>query len=261
MVRGGALMDDTFTKLWPTGGPSPFGHAAQTPPASVARVLPLINQATPRGIDFGVDPGADIHAKGRVPIPGYDTPALPLKPIRDPSLSLVALSGIDPTGSVMMEVPLVQNNSRHKAEQALAGRRIGFADQWMQGNRREPIEHTAAFLRVLDTLRQAGVHLVPVPAQRDDSALQFNLHTRNEIDEHISEYRLDALVSDSRSAAFHAACWSGYPGLSEPLEEGATLWFYGARWAGGSLAALVREYRRLPGLNIAAAARGSRCLQ
>lgn len=245
MFRGGALMDIKCKKLWLAGLPCPSEHPPAALQEPATRAQPPSDDASLRGINFGTDPRADLHAKAGVPIPGYDAPALPLKPLRDPSLSLVALSGVDPSGEVKVEVPLVQNNSIHSSDQALAGRRVGFAELLVQGNRREPIEHRAAFLQALITLRQAGAQLVPVPAQWCDTRLQFNLHTRNEIDEHISDYRLDALVSDSRTAAFHAACWSGYPGLGEHLEEGATLWFYGARWAGDSLAALVREYRNL----------------
>ncbi|MEB2648284.1 hypothetical protein SOP86_21845 [Pseudomonas canadensis] len=69
------------------------------------------------------------------------------------------------------------------------------------------------------------------------------LHTRNEIDELVRAFRLDALVSDSRNSAFHSACWSGYPGFGTPLEDGATLWFYGARWAKDWLPVLVLGYQ------------------
>ena len=65
------------------------------------------------------------------------------------------------------------------------------------------------------------------------------------IDELVRAFRLDALVSDSRSSAFHSACWSGYPGVGAPLEDGATLWFYGARWAKDWLPALVQGYQNV----------------
>jgi hypothetical protein len=94
---------------------------------------------------------------------------------------------------------------------------LGFAERYGRGGDHEPIEHRAPFRRALDILRQAGVQLLPVPAQRVDETLQFNLHTHNEIDELVNEHRLDALVSDSRSAAFHAACWHGYPCLASRL--------------------------------------------
>lgn len=239
-------MEDTCKKLWHAGIPCPVAHPVGGPLESAALASTLARAAadSPRGIDFGVTPRSDVPPRNNPPIPGYDAPALPLKPTRDPSLSLLAVSGIEPSGEVMVEVPLVQNNTTFSTEKTLAGRRIGFAERFVQGNRHTPIEHRAAFLGALDTLRRAGALLVPVPAQRVDDTLQFNLRTRNEIDDHMSEYRLDALVSDSRTPAFHAACWSGYPGLGEPLEGGATLWFYGARWSRDSLAALVREYRQ-----------------
>lgn len=234
-------MEDKCNKIWHRVLPCSVGHSV--PESLETPTLSRVVADSPRGIEFGVNPRADASLKATVPIPGYDAPALPLKPQRDPSLSLIALSGIEPTGELMVEVPLVQNNTTFTPDQALAGRRIGFAEHFVQGNRHAPIEHTRAFLSALDILRRAGAQLVPVPAQRVDEASQFNLRTRNEIDEHMSEYRLDALVSDSRTAAFHAACWSGYPSLSEPLEGDAMLCFYGARWSRDSLTTLVREYR------------------
>jgi hypothetical protein len=163
-------------------------------------------------------------------------------------LTLIALSGIEPEGPVMVEVPLVQNNSSFTAVSLLAGRRVGFADRYARQGDHEPIQHRAPFMRALALLRQTGAQLIPVPAQRVDGSLQFDLHTRNEIDDLMNEHRLDALVSDSQSDAFHAACWSGYPRLGEPLAEAATLWFYGARWSKDSLAALVQGYRSACGL-------------
>lgn len=204
---------------------------------------PSPDQAPPRSIAFDVDPHPHTHPKGGVLIPGYNVPALPLKPMRDPLLTLIALSGIDPEGPVMVEVPLVQNNSTFTAMQALAGRRVGYAERYGRGDGHEPIQHRAPFVRALDVLRRAGAQLIPVPAQRVDGTLTFNLHTHNEIDELVNEYRLDALVSDSQSAAFHSACWSGYPRFGEALYGGATLWFYGARWSKESLAALAQGYR------------------
>jgi len=118
----------------------------------------------------------------------------------------------------------------------------------VRGNDQEPIEHSASFLEALGFLRQAGAQLVAVPAERADDGLRFTLHSRNEIDERVSEHRLDALVSESHSAAFHAACWSGYPSLGEPLGDGVTLWFYGAQWSKDSLKVLVQGYRNARGL-------------
>lgn len=198
-------------------------------------------------IDFGIDTHLPVRLDRGVSIPGYNAPALPLKPVRDPSWSLIALSGVEPSGPVMVEVPLVQNNSAFTRSQPLSGWRVGFADRYVQGGNVEPVEHRQSLLNALDILRQAGVQLVPVPALRIDESAQFSLKTRNEIDERATEYRLDALVSDSRSHAFHGACWSGYPVQGEPLEEGATLWFYGARWSGESLAVLVKCYRQHAG--------------
>lgn len=209
--------------------------------------VPSSEQPSPRNIAFCGDPHVQVHPRDGVLIPGYNAPALPIKPVRDPSLTLIALSGIEPEGPVLVEVPLVQNNSTFTALSMLAGRRVGFADRYERNGDQEPLKHRAPFLRALEQLRQAGALLVPVSAQQVDGSLQFDLHTRNEIDDLMTEHRLDALVSDSQSAAFHQACWSGYPRLGEPLGAGATLWFYGARWSKDSLAVLVQGYRSVRG--------------
>ncbi|WP_411378693.1 hypothetical protein [Pseudomonas sp. MPB26] len=164
-----------------------------------------------------------------------------MKPLRDPSLSLIALSGVDPSGPVMVEVPLVQNNTTFTATHALRGRRLGFAERFVDTQEQGLIEHAPSFLRALDVLRRAGAELVPVHAH----LANHTPHARNEIDELVREYRLDALVSDSRSSAFHGTCGSDYPGIGEPLEDGATLWFYGARLAKDWLASLVQAYRNI----------------
>lgn len=204
---------------------------------------PPVDQASPRSIAFGSESRPKVSAEGRVPIPGYDAPALPMRATRDPSLSLISLSGIAPKRPVMVEVPPVQDNCTFTAPQALSCKRVGVADRYGHGDDHEPIEHRLPFMRALDTLCRAGIKLVPVPARRVDASLQFNLYTHNEIDELVNEYRLDALVSDSQSAAFHEACWAGYPQFGETLEDGATLWFYGARWSRDALAVLVQGYR------------------
>lgn len=236
-------MEEKCRKIGQAGVACSTGQSASGSLESTTPAPSCTEQGSPRGIAFGVDPRSQAPAQVRVPVPGYDAPGLPLRPVRDPSLSLIALSGVDPSGPVMVEVPLVQNNSSFIAANVLAGRRVGFAERYSHGDDHEPIEHRAPFRQALDILRQAGAHLLPVSAQRVDETLCFNLHTPNEIDELVNEHRLDALVSDSQSAAFHAACWSGYPMLGEPLGDGATLWFYGARWSKDSLRALVEGYR------------------
>ncbi|UII70352.1 hypothetical protein LVW35_22230 [Pseudomonas sp. HN11] len=217
--------------------PESFGS---TTTSAVACIDPA--NARGRGVVFDMAASTDSHVTARVPIPGYDAPALPLKPVRDPSLSLIGLSGIDPSGPIMVEVPLVQNNSAFTADRVQNEWRVGFAECYERGVDHEPIEHSPLFLRALDVLRLAGAQLVPVPAQRANDSLALGLHTGNEIDGLITRFQLDALVSDSHSAAFHEACWSGYPALGEPLGE-ATLWFYGARWSKDLLPALVQGYR------------------
>lgn len=191
------------------------------------------------GIVFGA-----AQVVGAAPIPGYNAPALPARPARDPALSLAALSGIDPTGPVMVEVPLVLNNTSFTASQMLSGWRIGFADRYVQGGHREAVEHSEALCAAFDLLRQAGAHLVPVDARREDSSLQFSLQS-NEIDDLMTAHRLDALVSGSESVAFHRACINGYPSLCEPLGDGAKLWFYGAQWSRDALPLLLHAYRQV----------------
>ncbi|WP_017137869.1 MULTISPECIES: hypothetical protein [Pseudomonas] len=144
----------------------------------------------------------------------------------------------------MVEVPLVLNNTSFTASQMLSGWRIGFADRYVQGGHREAVEHSEALCAAFDLLRQAGAHLVPVDARREDSSLQFSLQS-NEIDDLMTAHRLDALVSGSESVAFHRACISGYPSLCEPLGDGAKLWFYGAQWSRDALPLLLHAYRQV----------------
>ncbi|MBI6635112.1 hypothetical protein YA0871_20825 [Pseudomonas paralactis] len=226
-------MENKCSKYWRVGMACPPKQPAPELEERFASVPPSTDCAGSRGIAF--DAGA-IPAS-RIPIPGYNAPALPLKPARDPSLSLIALSGLEPSGPVMVQVPLVHNNSAFSAAPTLSGRRVGFAQRW--GHDQAAIEHGAAFLHALDVLRRAGTNVVAVPARRADDPHPGG----NEIDELVHAYQLDALVADSQNAAFHDACWSGYPRLNEPLEDGAVLWFYGARWSKDSLAALVLGYR------------------
>lgn len=227
--------------------PCRFGPPLSVLPAMAgltsAPSTPSTDTASPSGIAFGAASGDDRHLSGGILIPGYNAPALPVKPMRDPSLSLVALSGIDPSGPVMVEVPLVQNNTTFTVDRRVTGLRVGVAQRYERGDDHPRIEHRALFVRALESLRLAGVERVHVPAQWADDTLKFNLRTRNEIDELFSQYRLDALVSDSQSAAFHEACLAGYPRLGEPLGDGTTLWFYGSRLSKDSLPNLVQGYR------------------
>lgn len=241
-------MDDRCRKYW-----LPFSlcsNAQQEHSATeCVPALPLSDTHREPGaqgrIVFGAAAQSSERSSSGTPMPRFDVPGPMMKTVRDPALSLIALSGIDPSGPVMVEVPLVHNNSAFIAAQALAGWRVGFADRYRRGKDEEPIEHGAAFMGALDTLRQAGAHVVPVPALWTDETLLFDLHTHNEIDDLVAQYRLDALLSDSHSRAFHGACWSGYAVFDVPLEGGATLWFYGARSAKDSLAVMVEAYRRL----------------
>ncbi|SFB49227.1 hypothetical protein SAMN05216248_10816 [Pseudomonas simiae] len=234
-------MESKCRKYWQAGIPCPPSQPASVLTEASGLATSLNEQGNPRSIAFGVEPQARDNPGRIVPIPGYDAPSLPLKPLRDPALSLIALSGVDPSGPVMVEVPLVENNTAFTATHALGGRRVGFAERFVDDHEEGRIEHPPSFLKALGILRQAGTELVPVPAHRANQTL----HTRNEIDELVRALRLVALVSDSRSSAFHSACWSGYPGVGAPLEDGATLWFYGARWAKDWLPALVQGYQNV----------------
>lgn len=202
------------------------------------------NKAPPRGgIEF--QPAATPVVQG----PRFDIPGPMMKTVRDPSLSLLALSGVDPVGPVMVEVPPVMENNAAKSAPALADWRIGYADEYLRNNAREMVEHSSVFLQALEVLRAAGAEVVPVLALLPDSTAHFTLASSNEIDERVSEHRLDALVSDGQSPAFHGFCKTGYPGVCQIFHDElhgtkVVLWFYGARWARESLSALVRVYQQ-----------------
>nr|WP_256262097.1 amidase family protein [Pseudomonas costantinii] len=236
-------MDGNCRKYWRLGLPCRPGQPLSSPGDAVG-----LGSASIHSQSEGAGPGSIVfsaeHPKGAAPIPGYNALAPLIKTVRDPALSLIALSGIDPTEPVMVEVPLVLNNTTATATQLLSGWRIGFAGRYVYGDLAEPVEHSATFYRALDILRQAGAQLVAVDAQRADDTLQFSTQIRNEIDELVTGHRLDALVSDGQSAAFHRACRSGYPRLCEALEDGTRVWFYSARWARDSLTTLSRVYRQ-----------------
>lgn len=207
--------------------------------------------ATPRrAIEF--EPLTAHAAEGRTFVQGprFEVPGPMMNTVRDPALSLRALSGLDPVGTVLVEVPLVQHDSGLKTPPALAGWRIGFAEDYLRDGERETAEHSNGFLRTLEVLRAAGAQLVPVTAQMPDAALHLRFEGRNEIDDRIIEHRLDALVSEERSPAFHASCKAGYPGIclsfsDELTGAGVAIWFYGARWARDSLSVLVQAYQKV----------------
>lgn len=201
------------------------------------------NVSTSRGgIEF--QPAAAPVVQG----PRFDIPGPMMKTVRDPSLSLIALSGLDPVGQVMVEVPPIMENNAAKSAPALADWRIGFADGYLRNGVRETVEHSSGFLQALEVLKAAGAEVVPVEAQLPDAAY-FTLESSNEIDKRINEHRLDALVSDGQSPAFHLFCKTGYPGVCQIFSDGlqgtrVVLWFYGARWARDSLSVLVRVYQQ-----------------
>lgn len=236
-------MDRDCRKNWQLGGPCRHGLTlfADGEMAGHEPAGPLVktDKVSPSGIVFGAE-----QPQGALRIPGYNALAPLLKTVRDPSLSLIALSGIEPTGPVMVEVPLVLNNTTFTASEVLTGWRIGYAGRYVRGDHAEPVEHGSALRRAFDILRQAGAQLVAVDALRAGDSLESTLQAINEIDDLVIRHRLDALVSDDLSGAFHEACIGGYPSLCEPLGDGIKLWFYGARWSRDSLAALVQAYRQ-----------------
>ncbi|WLH50746.1 hypothetical protein PSH62_22060 [Pseudomonas tolaasii] len=231
-------MDSTCRKYWHLGMPCASGHSHLLT-GDTAVPATAASHANPCSIIFGAD-----RPESAAPITGYNALAPHLKTVRDPALSLIALSGIEPTEPVMVEVPLVLNNTTFTESQTLSGWRIGFAERYVRGDQVTTVEHAAVFIHALEVFRHAGAQLVPVNARRGDEAFQFDLQTHNEIDELVSTHRLDALVSDSRSVAFHNACRSGYPSLCEALEEGTKLWMYGARWSRDALPTLLEVYRK-----------------
>lgn len=197
------------------------------------------------GIELDITPGHTLLQLG----PRFDIPGPMMKTMRDPALSLVGLSGMDPEGPVMVQTPPVHNDNASNISLALVGWRIGFADEYLRGGVREFVEHSAHFSQVLDVLRRAGVLLVPVTARLADEALYFTLEHNNEIDDRVTEHGLDALVCDGLSAAFHRSAELGCPGIC--LEGSAdndgvvpSVWFYGARWGRSRVEALVKGYQQ-----------------
>ncbi|AZE74548.1 hypothetical protein C4K00_4346 [Pseudomonas synxantha] len=228
-------MDSHCKNLWKTGLPCAFGQPSPVPVNAADVPATLLNVA-PVSIIFSTGQRA-----GNTPIPGYNALAPQINPGRDPALSLIAISGMDPTEPVMVGVPLVLNNTTFTASLELAGYRLGYAERYVQGKQAELVEHGAGLRRVFDTLRRAGAQWVAVDVQRDSDSVQ----ACHEIDELVADLRLDALVSDDPNAGFQHACRSGYPSVCETLEDGSKVWFYGARWAGDRLTALLRAYRQL----------------
>ncbi|MFC6338428.1 hypothetical protein GIR22_25260 [Pseudomonas sp. CCM 7891] len=173
-----------------------------------------------------------------------------MRTVRDPSLSLSSLSGVDPEGPVMVEIPPVVNPGGVSRCALLAGSRIGFACEYVSGNDRQTAEHTAHFTWVLKMLGSVGVQLVPVSAQLGEDTRYFTLDSNNEIDDRVTQSRLDALVSDEQSAAFHQAATLGNPGICVSTGKDANgaatfVWFYGAGWVGDRLAVLVQAFEQV----------------
>lgn len=181
--------------------------------------------------------------------PRFDIPGPLMRNVRDPAFSLSALSGVDPEGPVMVEIPPVADPGHFRDPPLLTGSRIGFASEYVSGNVRQPVEHSVHFSRVLSVLRAAGAQLLPVHALLMDDTRHFTLDQRNEINDRVTEHRLDVLVSDAQSYAFHQASAGGNPRVCVPIGMDAdgiatAVWFYGAHWAGDRWAVLVQDCQR-----------------
>jgi hypothetical protein len=255
-------MDDKCRKVVSTVVPCLFGQSLSgegSVPASCAPVKGKASEAAtarlvfgshaggaivdssphPGGLDFGIAGG---HAGYG---PRFDIPGPMMRTVRDPALSLSALSGVDPEGPVMVEIPPVADAGHLRNTPSLAGSRIGFAREYVSGDVREALVHSAHFAHVLDVLRAAGAQLVPVHAHLADDRRYFTLDPGNEINDRITESRLDVLVSDSQSSAFHRTATAGNPRmcvLTGTNADGAwtSIWFYGAHWARDQVAALAQ---------------------
>ncbi|MHA6577140.1 hypothetical protein [Pseudomonas yamanorum] len=245
-------MDDKSRKVTASGSLCLFKQSVlgdgSVPPACAPTVS--------KGVVFGTDTGGAIvsssaHQSGlefdspNGYGPRFDIPGPMMRTVRDPSLSLIALSGVDPEGPVMVEIPPVADSGHLINTPPLAGSRIGFASEYVAGDVRETIKHSAHFAQVLNVLRTAGAELVPVYARLTDDTGHFTLHPGNEINDRVTENRLDGLVSDAQSAAFHQAATAGNPSFRVPVGTDAdgvsrVIWFYGAHWSGARLAALAR---------------------
>lgn len=182
--------------------------------------------------------------------PRFDVPGPLMRSVRDPAFSLSALSGVDPEGPVMVQIPPVADPGPFRDTPLLTGSRIGFASEYVSGNVRQPIEHSVHFSHVLSVLRAAGAQLLPVHALLTDDTCHFTLDQRNEINDRVTEHRLDVLVSDARSRAFHRASAGGNPRVCVPIgidAEGiaSVVWFYGAHWAGDRWAVLVQDCQQV----------------
>lgn len=207
---------------------------------------PVVDKSAHHGaLEFGPNIAVDSG-------PRFDVPGPMMRTVRDPALSLIALSGVDPEGPVMVEIPPVADAGHLSNLPSLACSRIGFANEYVRSDVREMVEHSAHFVHVLKLLRAAGAELVPVHALLVGDTRYFSLGLSNEIAERITENQLDALISDARSPAFHRTCTTGSPriclhtGLDADGAE-TSVWFYGAHWAGDRLAALVRSCQHVLG--------------
>ncbi|MDY7534964.1 hypothetical protein RGV33_25360 [Pseudomonas sp. Bout1] len=252
-------MDEKSRKVTASGAPCLFKQSVLGDSSVPLPCAPTVS----KGVVFGSDAdGAIVNSaaySGSLEFgaingygPRFEMPGPMMRTVRDPSLSLIALNGVDPEGPVMVQVPPVADAGQWRSTLSLAGSRIGFACECVAGGVRETIQHSAQFARVLNALRMAGAELVPVQALVTDNARHFTLDSSNEINDRVAENRLDGLVSDAQSTAFHQASTAGNPSFRVPVGMGAdgvstVIWFYGAHWSAERLAALVLGCRNVLG--------------
>lgn len=252
-------MDEKSRKVTASGAPCLFKQSVSGDSSVPLSCAPIVG----KGVVFGSDAAgaivsSTVHQGGLEFAttsgygPRFDIPGPMMRTVRDPPLSLIALSGVDPEGPVMVEIPPVADAGHLRNTPSLAGSRIGFASEYVAGDVRETIKHSAHFARVLNVLRAAGAELVPVQALVVDNTRHFTLNSNNEIDDRVTENRLDGLVSDAQSGAFHQTSTAANPRfrVSAGVDaKGVSLvvWFYGAHWGGDRLAALVRGCQQVLG--------------
>lgn len=203
---------------------------------------------------MGHQTGVNLAAYGQ----RLDVPGPMMRTVRDPSLSLSALSGLDDASpAIMVEPPDCEYGAVPKPL-FLTGRRIGFASSYRAGSAVTWFEHPIGFSRTQDLLRAAGVQLVPLEvrwsqgllsgradAQLDD-ALPAGFCT-SPLNELLLEQRLDAWMCDAQQDIFPDAITDGYSRVlvssgSDPYGLSSSVLFYGARWGEVHLKALVRDF-------------------
>lgn len=242
---------------------STLAKPATTPPATSTHINTVMVAAHGKGsISFELPAGRQVG----VNLPAYgqrlDVPGPMMRSLRDPSLSLSALSGLDDASPPIMVEPPDREFTALPKTQILSGRRIGFAKACRAASVVTRLEHCVSFLRVLDQLSAAGMHLIALevswsPGVLPDGTDAQSIDTlppgfcTSSLNELLLEHRLDAWVCDARLDIFPGAIRDGYSHVSVPTGsdiQGLSfgVLFYGARWGEGPLKALVRDFQQTP---------------